>query len=394
MKFMVVGLGQCGSRVADEFVRLNSRAWAERRSQIVTGAFAVNTDQADLTGLNFINTDFMHRILIGGRRTWGHGVGKVNEMGAELAKEDGDKVIDAIRTAPRFYETHAFLLIAGGAGGTGSGAISVIAQMLKERYTGKPVYCLVVLPFEHEEMAELRSVYNTATCLKSVHTIADGVFLADNQRYVRKDASLSNNLDRINRQLVEPFYDLMCAGEVTNRKQVGAKTMDAGDIMQSIDGWTVIGVGRTELNRPSFRFPWERIGHSFRDKSKETLKAMQAMDAAMSEMSLSCNPEDAGRAMFLLSAPPQDMNMDIIAGLGDYLRELAQNSVIRSGDFPGERSAIDVTIMFSQLAFVQKIRDYYDRASAFVRNQRERIRETTTRLRDMEESAKDLPTLI
>src|SRR4030043_1430380 len=138
----------------------------------------------------------MQRSLIGGRKTWGHGVGKVNEMGAELAREDGDKVVDAVRTASNFYQTHAFLLVCGAAGGTGSGAISIIAQMLKKRYIGKPGYALVVLPFEHEEMAELRSVYNTATCLKSIHSVADGIFFADNQTHVRKDASLSMNLDR------------------------------------------------------------------------------------------------------------------------------------------------------------------------------------------------------
>ncbi len=389
---MIIGLGQCGSRIADEFVRLNYRAQTERKASIVTGAFAVNTDQADLTGLAYIGSDYLHRILIGGRKTWGHGVGKVNEMGAELAKEDGDKVVDAIRTAPRFYETHAFLLIAGAAGGTGSGAISVIAQMIKERYIGKPIYALIVLPFEHEEMAELRSVYNSATCLKSVHTVTDGVFLADNQRYVRKDASLATNLQRINRQIVEPFYDIMCAGEITKYKYVGAKTLDAGDIIQSIDGWTVIGVGRTET--PRWRFPWEGPATGFREKSRETLKALQAMDAALSELSLAINLADAGRALYLLAAPAREMNMDIAKGLGDYLRELAENAVIRSGDFPYEKRAIDVTVLFSQLAFVQEVRDYYDRASAFVRNQKERIRETTGRLREMEEAAKELPTLI
>jgi len=244
MRLLVIGLGQCGCRVADEFVRLNKRGQSQWGINIVTGTYAVNTDQTDLTGLSHIGSDYMHRILIGGRKTWGHGVGKVNEMGAELAREDGDKVIDAVRTAPNFYQTHAFLLIAGGAGGTGSGAISIIAQMLKERYIGKPVYALVVLPFEHEEMAELRSVYNTATCLKSIHSVADSVFLADNQRYVRKDASLATNLQRINAAIVEPWYDMMCAGEITRFKQVGAKTLDAGDIMQSLDGWTAIGVGR------------------------------------------------------------------------------------------------------------------------------------------------------
>ena len=205
MRLMVIGLGQCGSRVADEFVHLAKIAHSQRGTNIITGAFAVNTDQADLTGLNHIGSDYLHRILIGGRKTWGHGVGKVNEMGAELAREDGDKVIDAIRTAPNFYATHAFLLIAGAAGGTGSGAVSIIAQMLKERYVGKPVYALIVLPFEHEEVAELRSVYNTAVCLKSIQSVADGVFLADNQRYVRKDSSMASNLNRINEQIVYAF---------------------------------------------------------------------------------------------------------------------------------------------------------------------------------------------
>src|SRR4030042_686669 len=333
MRLLVIGLGQCGSRVADEFVALNKRALHQWGTNIVTGTFAVNTDQTDLTGLNNISSDYMHRILIGGRKTWGHGGGKVNENGAGLARKDGDKVVDAMRPSPNFYQTHAFLLIAGAAGGTGSGAISVIAQMLKERYVGKPVYALVVLPFEHEKMAELRSVYNTATCLKSIQSVADGVFLADNQRYVRKDVSLAMNLERINSTIAEPFYDMMCAGEMTKFKYVGAKVLDAGDIMQSIDGWTAIGVGRTDIPR-AFRFPWELAKVSFKEKGEETLRAMQAMDAAFSELSVGCSPEDAGRALYLMSAPGKDMSMDIAKGMGAYLRELAENAVIRAGDFP------------------------------------------------------------
>jgi hypothetical protein len=43
---------------------------------------------------------------------------------------------------------------------------------------------------------------------------------------------------------------------------------------------------------------------------------------------------------------------------------------------------------------VQKIRDYYDRASAFAMTQKDRLKETTGRLRDMEDAAKGLPSLI
>ena len=69
MRLLVIGLGQCGSRVADEFVGLNKRAQQQWGTNIVTGTFAVNTDQTDLTGLANISSDYMHRILIGGRKT-------------------------------------------------------------------------------------------------------------------------------------------------------------------------------------------------------------------------------------------------------------------------------------------------------------------------------------
>jgi cell division GTPase FtsZ len=82
LKIAVIGLGQCGGRIADEFARMNSRAHAHRGMEIITGTFAVNTDAADLSGLSSINKDFRHRILIGGRKTGGHGVGKINEFGA------------------------------------------------------------------------------------------------------------------------------------------------------------------------------------------------------------------------------------------------------------------------------------------------------------------------
>ena len=116
MKITVIGFGQCGGRIADEFARLNGRARTHRGIEIVTGAFAVNTDAADLTGLSTIRSDYKHRILVGGRKTGGHGVGKINELGAEVAREDSDRIIDAIRTAKRFAESDAFLLIAGAAG--------------------------------------------------------------------------------------------------------------------------------------------------------------------------------------------------------------------------------------------------------------------------------------
>jgi cell division GTPase FtsZ len=318
-------------------------------------------------------------------------VGKVNELGAQLAKSDGDKVMDAIKAEPRFYETHAFLLIAGAAGGTGSGSIPIIAQMIKERYLSKPVYALIVLPFEHEQHTESRSVYNTATCLKSTYDIVDAVFLADNQRYVRKDASLVNNMEKINRQIAEPFYDLMCAGEVTKGKHVGSRTVDAGDLMASLEGWTAIGIGRSEL--PSLRFPWELRKKKFREKALESFRGTQALDATVGDLSITCSPQDANKAIYLMCGPARELNMDMVKSISDYVKELAPNALIRGGDFPGEKHFIDVTLILSQLSFVPKIKEYYEQATVYAQEYQGQIEEVHKRIDTLAELGKELPTL-
>jgi cell division GTPase FtsZ len=391
MKIVVIGQGQCGGRIADEFARLNKKAMSQRGIEIVTGCFAVNTDAADLSGLTSIRRDYQHRIIIGGRKTGGHGVGKINELGAEIAKEDADKVIDAIRTTKRFYETDAFLLIASAGGGTGSGSLPVMTQHVKERYSDKPVYAAVVLPFEHEETTEERTIYNTATCLKSTYSVADAVFLIDNQRYIRKDSSLSNNLSKINALIAEPFYGILCAGEEKKPKYIGAKLLDAGDIMQTVVGWTVLGYGSSQL--PLLRLPGQQT-RDFRKKGSETQKGIQAMDAAISELSLNCNPEDARRALYLVSAPSREMNVDLIKELGDYLRSIAPHAIIRNGDYPRQRGVLDVSVIMSELSDVEKIRGYYTRSTALIPAMKKRAEETEGKLKEIEDTSKDVPSLL
>ncbi len=391
MKLVVIGLGQCGGRIADEFARLNKKAMSQRGIEIVTGCFAVNSDAADLSGLTSVRRDYQHRIIIGGRKTGGHGVGKINELGAEIARDDADKVIDAIRTTKRFYETDAFLLIASSGGGTGSGSLPVMTQHVKERYSDKPVYAAIVLPFEHEETTEERTVYNTATCLKSTYSVADAVFLIDNQRYIRKDSSLTGNLKKINTLIAEPFYGILCAGEEKKPKYIGAKLLDAGDIMQTVVGWTVLGYGSSQL--PLLRLPGERT-RDFRKKGTETQKGIMAMDAAISELSLNCNPEDARRALYLISAPSRDMNVDLVKELGDYLRSIAPSAIIRNGDYPRQRGVLDVSVIMSELSDVEKIRNYYVQSITLIPAMKKRQEETVVKLRELEDTSVQIPSLV
>ena len=117
------------------------------------------------------------------------------------------------------------------------------------------------------------------------------------------------------------------------------------------------------------------------------------MDEALSELSLDVRPEDAGSAMFLLAAPPKEMNMDIVKELGDYLKELAPNAMIRSGDFPRERGELNVTLILSQLSAVDRITRYYDRLKEIIPQMKQMTREARVKVSRLEEKWADVPTL-
>jgi len=391
VKLAVVGFGQCGGRIADEFARLNGRARSLRGFNIVTSAFAVNTDIADLSGLHTIKSNYQHRIVIGSRKTGGHGVGKINDLGAEIAREDAAKVVETIRSSKYFSETDAFLLIAGAAGGTGSGAISVMTQQIKERYVDKPIYNLIVLPFEHEEATEDRTVYNVATCLKSSYLVADAIFLVDNQRYTMKDSPISANMAKINAMIVQPFFNLLCAGEEKKSKYIGAKILDAGDIIQTLVGWTTLGYGRSQSSLLKSLFG---RGRDFRNKATETQKGVQALDEAVSGLSIKCNPIDSKRALYLISAPAREINVDLIKELGTYIKNMAPDAIIRSGDYPREKGATDVTVILSEMSDVEKVRNYFTKAISLISDLKKRQAGLVNSQRGIDITIKDIPSLL
>jgi cell division GTPase FtsZ len=316
-------------------------------------------------------------------------VGKINELGALVTKEESDKIFDAIASTKRLYETDAFFLAASGGGGTGSGAISVMTKMIKERFSNKPVYDIVALPFEHEEQTEERSTFNTAACLKSINATADALFIYDNQRLGRKDGTLTGNYDQMNKAIVDPFYDLLCAGEETRRKYIGSKTLDAGDIKQTLTGWTCMGFGRVDV--PVFNFGFGKS--AFTTRNTQIAKGTQAMEQALATLSLEINPAEAARALFLVSGPAGEMNMEIVKEIGIHLRKIAPKATIRNGDYPREKDVIDVHIIFSGLSHLEKIREYYIKSSNLIKEYQRRRENREHDQREMGDLGKDIPVL-
>jgi cell division GTPase FtsZ len=266
-----------------------------------------------------------------------------------------------------------------------------MTQHVKERYPDKPVLAAAVLPFEHEETTEERTICNTATCLKSTYAVANAVILIDNQRYIRKDSSLRNNLQKINSLIAEPFYSILFAGGEKNTKYIGAKLLDAGDIMQTLVGWTVLGYGTAQLPLFKFLSEWKR---DFKQKGDEVQKGLQAMDAALSELSLDCAPEDARRALYLVSAPGKEMNMNLIKELGDYMRSMASQAIIRNGDYPRQRGLLEVSVILSELSDVEKIREYYSKSTVLIPEMKKRQKDTKDSLKELVDASVSVPSLL
>jgi len=141
-------------------------------------------------------------------------------------------------------------------------------------------------------------------------------------------------------------------------------------------------------------FRFFSFGRNFRKKSTETHRGIQAMDEAISELSVKCNPAESGRALYLVSAPYKEMNMDLVKDLGEYLRDMAPEAVIRNGDYPREKGLIDVTLVLSELGAVDKIRGYYETATQFIHASKGREKQVEGKLKEIEEASKDIPSLL
>lgn len=356
MKLLVVGIGDCGCRITREFAELNRTAKSERRVDIITCAYGINNEEAVLAELAGRQAPELFKpVLIRGSLVRD----RSSEAGAEVMRQEAERVMLALRLGA-FVETDAFMLVASAGGTLGSGGVSVLAQLLKERRAGKPVYALIILPFD-SELGDPRIVQNSAVCLKSIHRVADAVILVDNGGLGAETTVMPvEAMERANKEIVHQFYDLLCAGEMVGARYAGGKVLDAGDIVQTFAGWTSIGTGRAPLG--TSLLPWKRT-ETFDEKSSETLRAIEAMNLALMRLSVDCKLEDAGRALFLLSAPPRQANVDMIKVLANRMKELAPNAELRNGSFFGAKNFVQVTVAVSELIYLDRVKTLYERAA-------------------------------
>ncbi len=190
--------------------------------------YAVNTD-AQALRISLAGT----KIQIGLKSTKGLGAGANPEIGKRAAEEDLDKVMQSLSDADIVFVT------GGMGGGTGSGAIPVIVQALKEK--GILTIVVITKPFLFEGKRRARI---TEQALETIKATADTLLIIPNQRLLEvTDDKVSmieafGMINEVLNQSVRSISDI-----ITRSGHINVDFADVREIMKD-KGIAVMGTAR------------------------------------------------------------------------------------------------------------------------------------------------------
>lgn len=187
----------------------------------------------DLQALNYSNAPM--KLAIGTKLTGGLGAGGKPDVGEKAAMEDTETIANAIRGADMVFIT------AGMGGGTGTGAVPVIAQVAREQ--GALTVGVVTKPFDfegkvkqrlaEEGIAKLRKSVDTLIVIPNQHLLK----LVDRRTPIKQAFIMA---DDVLRQAVQGISDLITHPGVIN--------IDFADVKTTMEGQgdAIMGIGTGE----------------------------------------------------------------------------------------------------------------------------------------------------
>jgi len=219
-RIKVVGVGGAGNNTINRITEIG-----------ITGAetVAINTDAQDL-----IATIADKKILIGRELTGGLGAGADPKVGEEAAKEAETDIKEALR------DSHMVFITCGLGGGTGTGAIPVVADMAKK--LGILTVAIVTLPFTMEGQKRWE---NAMTGLEKLEGLVDTLIVIPNDKLIELAPDLPLHTafkvaDEILTNAVKGIAELITKPGLIN--------LDFADIraVMTSGGIAMIGVGESD----------------------------------------------------------------------------------------------------------------------------------------------------
>lgn len=216
-RIKVVGVGGSGSNTVDHMMR----------SKVKSVEFiAINTDAQDLH-----HSLAPKKIHIGKNLTKGLGAGMNPETGKQAAEETKEEIQEAVKGADMVFLTSGF------GGGTGTGALPVIAKVAKE--AGALTVSVITKPFLFEGAQRSKIADDGLAELKEA---VDAMIVIPNDRIlgiIQKETSFISAFamcDEVLRQAVEGISDLITLPGIINVDFADVKAVmkNAGSALMGI----------------------------------------------------------------------------------------------------------------------------------------------------------------
>jgi len=219
-KIIVVGAGGAGNNSMSRLMQMGGVAGAT--------TVAVNTDMQQLK-----TTHANKKILIGYKLTEGLGAGGYPDIGEKAALESKNELMGVLKGA------HLVFLTCGLGGGTGTGALPVIAEMAKKE--GAIVIASVTTPFDLEKAR----MFKAEEGLVQLRECCNTVIVIDNNKLVEYVPDLPLNqafgvADELIATMIKGISETITVPSLVNLDFADIKTIMTGG------GVAMIGVGESD----------------------------------------------------------------------------------------------------------------------------------------------------
>lgn len=371
MKVLVIGLGQAGGKIADQFMLDDRKSHFPHTIECM----AVNTAKSDLMGLQYIPME--DRILIGETVVKGHGVGADNKKGAKIVEDETEVILNRVSKFD-VSNLDAFFVVAGLGGGTGSGAISMVSKSLKQIYD-EPVYSIGILPAENE--GDIYTL-NAARSLKALLPVCDATILVDNGAFLRSGESVRQAYDRINSDVVKRLGILFRSGETRSRAQVAEMVVDASEIINTLKagGICSIGYASEAIKKEGF------LSRLLKKEQYQIGKASRIVSvvkrSVKGRLLLPCDYKSANKALIIIAGPPDQLDRKGIEKAREWLEATIAGTEVRGGDYPLPKSNyVGCVVLLAGIASAPRVISMLQRAKYV----QERVGEEPRKEKDLED---------
>ncbi|ELZ45496.1 Tubulin/FtsZ GTPase [Halorubrum distributum JCM 9100] len=407
MKVALLGVGGCGTRLVDQFVRAERRTGRpvtdgnvlafHTESQPLSQTTALSTDQHVLLGdthpavlrrdsnspatdspnsshdsqlQSETSTTTSQQGTSSNSRTRGYdineyGVGGDPDVGAQVAKADRPEIRRALDKIDE-TEVAATMVVAGLGGGTGAGVGSVLLDELTDIYE-TAVYTLGVLP------ADTESDQRALTAARGLRTLvpqAESTFLVDNNTWCHETDAVADCYQSINSMTVDRLLSVFGAGEANTTFESELR-IDPADISRTlaVGGVTTVGRATIEINSETHGL----LARILRLLGRSSPSGSTPVDAAkiktlisravQSKLTLPCDITSADRVLLILSGPPDTISRKGFE-TGRYLLEDETETVeVLAGDEPIQNTTeLTATVVLANVTSVPQIDQLQRRA--------------------------------